>query len=324
MGLIALGRIFHGSWWQSVFRQTILFRKHTLKPAILIGVAELLQVINLFVLGSLTMNKTFHGNGEVLQVVFFAGSTLIVSGIALLVIISWSLAIWVVVLTAFSRSLLMTGTDELKDSEVLSIQQYCISVIMKRKSFLVSTWVLVTLALIPAFIWISITIFVLTLSSSAALVPIQLPQELKVFFGSSLAVVSLVMCNLCLVVIPITAACQTTPRQAAVKALIAFLKTFPALTCCSLLSMAFELQYCIPNVIQYNNKAILTNGFLYIAFGLCAAIWKGGTTLLLWPLSAAFVTEVFRGKEKPENDDSDSEKHAIEAKKNPPGETEPG
>ncbi len=285
-GLDVVPTILRRVWWIKALSFIWLFRKQSFKPALLMVIGCVIYFSSLFyfrlIFGSQT---TINGMGEA---IFKLGSCFIVllgGAVGAFVFFTWSLGLWLAVLTGFSRAFLLYETDIGKESLTMAeFQESCVAYFKTRKSFLVTTWLVFSaISLIP-FIWLLVITAVVYTSLPGAGVGFLFSREQVVFAVITGLIVLLFISNYTLMVFPVSSLSSKPARQVAIDSLVLSLRLFPVLSAVSFFSMVLNHLVGAPIALILEQPIL---SLLLLALSILS-------TVIIVPLSLIVPCELIR------------------------------
>ncbi len=302
-GIDKIGLLFDKVWWKATLDQIWTFRALTLKPAILVTLGEICSLISLYLsyfdLYQLSASGTaINGLGELGFIFLKAIVVMLLFGGAALVLTCWGAGLWFVTLTGFCRSFLTTYETPPGEEALLSDQKKAVDYILTKKMTLLITWIFYSLIMIIPMVVFAVSLF-FVLVSIPNILPYPVPFTPLMIGASGFVcfVTLLILTNLGLLTMPLSAVSNLTGREIATGAFMMTFKTLPAITVCSVLAIVLSLVMSIPDIalISFNNIDKTPSNYLMQALlRIVFALFHGAASIFILPLCLALPCELLR------------------------------
>jgi|AGTN01.1.fsa_nt_gi hypothetical protein len=298
-GIRAVSKIFSLNWWNAAVVAVWEFRKYTLKPALIIAVTTFAYVGTLSWIVT-TFSK--HGDqpwmaNEFLTAAFIAIPLLLGTVVVTLVGVTWSTALWFIILTAFCRSFLSIDPVSASRAELIESQRQASDHFKVNKRLILSTWLVYSILMTLPGMWLLIDFIVYMIASYPS--PTNTgppPAQLIIFCLVSGAIASVLLANHAFLLFAYSGVSKKGGRAVAVDSLKAMVFTFPMITIVSSISLAVAAVVIgVVGLLVFGQPKLVNFDGLMWLWILVLSAWHGVSSMVVLPLLMVVPCEMVRG-----------------------------
>jgi hypothetical protein len=310
MGCGFLPRVMKPDWWRLCFQCILSFQPYLLKPAIMLAVGFTAPLVAYDLTVQLLKAHTGPYMGLVDIFSTFGLPLLVYIGLTLgsLASVLWGLGASLIALTSLCRTVLQIAPESVPPEkarlkqlvEAHAIQN--IDSFRKRKSFLVSVWLMYSVFMfIPTIVLlVSGTLMMIGMPKVGDLsfLPVQLtlPPELLLASAIVVGITTIAISNYTLVLMPYSARSELSGTRVAVKGFLLSWKVFFGITFYSALIFVLSSFLFAPvDLLVLFNLDLGTNVMMRYLLFTSKAIWHVVFFALLVPISVLLPCEMVRG-----------------------------
>ncbi len=275
----ALKDSFTGPFWSKA--QNLLWqnKKHFIKPALLLLLGPFV-IMGGFYFGSLGMGE---GVQNFVNVVFQLLICWTIGGLGGTVLIVWSIADWLIKLTAYCRSYI--NGESMQES---------LDYLKTRKGFLFIAWFVYMVLMTPFIIFLLLSGLVSMMQYLPQ--PLYLPEFVDTIINALTAVGLIFTTMYAVILIPVTAVHTGKGSSAAFGAFVGTMKTFPIIFIYSILA---NIIYCVTmeTVLIVVLFRVVTQAYVpmlseQVMLIFASAILRGVASFIVLPLLIALPAEI--------------------------------
>lgn len=307
IGLNALNQLFNQTWWSDSLNFIWNFRQLAYKPALLFALGEILAVLSLFLsmqdlVAIGVSGEAISGMGELTQILVKSALIIIVFGGASLVLVTWSVGLWIITLTGFCRAYLSQTKDmNVSKEELFEYQKSCVEQFKSRKAYLFVVWIIYSLIMfIPVAMYLISSTFIYMSLPGVLPYPVPFSQEQTIACWIIAVISTIVLSNHFLVALPLSAVSKKGGRKVATDSFLMALKSLPVITIFSLILGLLSFLVAVPDTCLIIFNLANQEPSLYwrqCLIQLVSAVWHAALSIIVFPLAVALPCELLRKNE---------------------------